>query len=145
MDVRVDYKESWVLKNWCFWTVVLEKILESPLDCKETKPSTVKEISPEYSLKGLMLKLQSFSHPTWCEELTSWKRSWCWERLRAGREGGNRGWAGWMASLIQQTWVWASFGRQWRTGKPGVLQSMSSQRVRHDLAMEQQHRGYGFL
>ena len=65
MDVRVDYKESWVLKNWCFWTVVLERILEHPLDCNEIKPSIVKEISPEYSLKGLMLKLQYFGHLMW--------------------------------------------------------------------------------
>ena len=58
MDEKVDHKESWVPKNWCFWTVVLEKTLESPLDCKEIKPSILKEISPEYSLEGLMLKLK---------------------------------------------------------------------------------------
>ena len=57
----LDHKESWVLKNWCFWTVVLEKTLESPLDCKEIKP-VLKEISPEYSLEGLMLKFQYFGH-----------------------------------------------------------------------------------
>ena len=64
-DVRVgmvQHKESWVLKNWCFWTVVLEKTLESPLDCKEIKPVNLKEINPEYSLEGLMLKLQYFGH-----------------------------------------------------------------------------------
>ena len=61
---ELDYKEGWVLKNWCFWTVVLEKILESPLDCKEIKPINPKEISSEYSLEGLMLtlKLQYFGH-----------------------------------------------------------------------------------
>ena len=64
MDVRVDHKESWAPKNWCFWTVVLEKTLESPLDCQEIKPVNPKEISPEYSLEGLMLKLklQYFGH-----------------------------------------------------------------------------------
>ena len=59
---ELDHKESWVLKNWCFWTVVLEKTLESPLDCKEIKPVNLKEINPEYSLEGLMLKLQYFGH-----------------------------------------------------------------------------------
>ena len=64
---------------------------------------------------------------TWCEELTHWKRPWCWERLKAGGEGDNRGWDGWMASSTQWTWVWANWWRWWRTGKPGVLQSMGSQ------------------
>ena len=58
---------------------------------------------------------------TGCEERTHWKRSWSWERLKAGGEGANRGWDGWMASLTQWTWAWASSGRWWRTGKPGVL------------------------
>ena len=64
MDVRIGHKESWVLKNWCFWTVVLEKTLESPLDCREIQRVNLKEISPEYSLEGLMLKLklQYFGH-----------------------------------------------------------------------------------
>ena len=75
---------------------------------------------------------------TWCEELTHWKRPWCWERLRTGGEGDDRGWDGWMASPTQWTWVWANSRRQWKTGKPGVLQSMGSQRVRHDLTPEQQ-------
>ena len=61
------YRESWVPKNWCFWTVVLEKTLESPLDCKEIKPVNPKKINPEYSLTGLMLKLklQYFGHLMW--------------------------------------------------------------------------------
>ena len=66
---------------------------------------------------------------TFCKELTHWKRPWCWERLKAGGEGDNRGWDGWMVSLTQWTWVWANSRRQWRTGKPGVLQSMRSRRV----------------
>ena len=73
---------------------------------------------------------------TWCNELTHWERPWCWERLKAGREGDVRGWDSWMASLHWRTWVWAS-SRGWRwTGEPGVLQSMGSQRVRHDRATE---------
>ena len=126
MDVRVDYKESWVLKNWCFWTVVLERILEHPLDCKEIKPSIVKEISPEYSLKGLMLKLQYFGHLMWRTD--SLKRPWCWERLKAGGERDDRGWDGWIASLTQWTWVWASSESWWWTGKPLVLQSLGLQK-----------------
>jgi len=75
---------------------------------------------------------------TWCEELTHWKRPWCWERLREGGEEGDRAWDDWMASLIQWTWTWANSRRRWGTGKPGVLQSMGSQRVRHNLMTEQQ-------
>ena len=72
----------------------------------------------------------------WCEELTHLKRPWCWERLRAGGEGDNRGWDGWMASPTQWTWVWVDSGSWWWTGRPGVLWFMGSQRVRHDWATE---------
>ena len=72
----------------------------------------------------------------WCEELTHWKRSWCWERLKAGGEGDDRGWDGWMASPTQLTWIWASSGSWWWTGKSGMLQSMGSQRVVHDWVTE---------
>ena len=67
---------------------------------------------------------------TWCEELTHWKRPWCWKRLKAG-EGDNRGWDGWMVSPTQWTWVWVDSGSWCRTGKPDMLQSMGSQRVGH--------------
>ena len=79
---ELDHKESWVLKNWCFWSAVFEKILQSPLDCKEIQPVDPKGISPEYSLEGLMLKmkLQHFGH-------LMWRADWGWERLRAGGEG----------------------------------------------------------
>ena len=73
---------------------------------------------------------------TWYKELTHWKRLWCWERWKAGGEGDDRGWDGWMASLAWWTWVWASSRSWWWTGKPGVLQSMGSQRVGHDWATE---------
>ena len=75
---------------------------------------------------------------TWCEGLTHWKRPWCWERLRAGGEGDDRGWDGWMASPTRWTWVCTSSGSWWWTGRPGMLQSMGSQRVGHDWAAEQQ-------
>ena len=73
----------------------------------------------------------------WCKEVTLWKRHWCWARLKAAGERDDRGWDGWMVSLTQGTWVWASSGSWWWTGKPGVLQSMGSQRLRHDRATEQ--------
>ena len=73
---------------------------------------------------------------TWCEEPTHWKRPWCWERLRAGGEGDDRRWDGWMASPTRWTWVWVNSGSWWWTGRPGVLQFMGSQRVRHDWATE---------
>ena len=87
-----------------------------------------------------MLKLKLQYLTTWCEELIHWKRPWCWERLKAGGKGDNRGPDGWMASLTQWTWVWASSRRWWRTGEPGVLQSMGSQRVGHNRATEQQQQ-----
>ena len=115
---ELDYKESWVPKNWCFWPVVLEKTLESPLDIKEVQPVHPKGNNPEYSLEGLKLKLQYSG-----KEPTHWKRPWYWERLKAGGEGGDREWDGWMASLTQWTWIWAKSRRQWRTQEPGLLQS----------------------
>ena len=75
---------------------------------------------------------------TWWEEPTHWERPWCWERLRAGGKGDDRGWDGWVASLTQWTWVWANSRRWWKTGKPGMLQSRSSQSVRQNWATEQQ-------
>ena len=68
---------------------------------------------------------------TWYEELTHWKKPWCWERLRAGGEGDDRGWDGWMASSTRWTWVWVNSGSCWWTGRPGMLQFMGSQRIGH--------------
>ena len=82
------------------------------------------------------LKLQYCGYLLWRTD--SLKRPWCWERLKAGGEGDNRGWDGWMTSLTQWTWVWANSRRQWMTGKPGVLQSMGLQRTGHDWATQQQ-------
>ena len=73
---------------------------------------------------------------TWWEELTHWKRPWCWQRLRAGREGDDRGWDGWMTSVTRWTWVWVNSRCWWWTGRPGVLRFMGSQRVRHDCGTE---------
>jgi len=98
---ELDYKESWAPKNWCFWTVVLEKTLENPLDSKEIQPVHPKD-NQSWVFIGRMLKLKV---QYWCKEQTHLKRSWCWERLKAG-EGDDRGWDGWMASPTQWTWVW---------------------------------------
>ena len=73
---------------------------------------------------------------TWCEELSRWKRLWCWERLKVGRQGDKKGWDCWMVSLAQWIWVWVNSGSCWWTGRPGVLQSMGLQRVRHDWATD---------
>ena len=130
---ELDHKEGWAPKNWCFWIVVLEKTLENPLDCKEIKPVNLKgNQTLNIHWKDWYWSWSSNTLATWFEELTHWKRPWCWERLKAGGEGDDRGWDSCMALLIQCPWVWGNSGRQWRTGKSGVLQSMGSQRVRHD-------------
>ena len=108
-------------KLWCW-----RRLLRVSWTARILNQSILKEIIPEYSLEWLMLnlKLQYFGHLMWTA--TYWKRPWCWERLKVGGEGNDRGWSGWMASPTQWTWIWASAGRWWRTGKPGVLQSMGS-------------------
>ena len=112
------------------------RILKVPWTARRSNQSILKAINPGYSLEGLMLKLKLQYSATWCEELTHLKRPWCWERLKAGWEGDGSGWDGWMASLTQWTWVWASSGSWWWTGKPGVLQSMGVQRVGHNSGTE---------
>ena len=124
---ELDCKESWTPKNWCFWTVVLEKTLESPLDCTEIQP-----VHPKGDQSWVFIGRTDAEAETpilWLprEELTHWKRPWCWERLRAGGEGDDRGWDGWMALPTQWTWVWVDSGSWWWTGRPGVLQFMGSQ------------------
>ena len=113
---------------WCW-----RRLLRIPWTARRSNQSILKEISPEYSLERLMLKLKL---ATWCKELTHLKRPWCCERLKAGGEGDDKGWDGWMASLTQWTWVWASSRCWWWTEKPGVLQSLVLQKVRHDWATE---------
>ena len=131
------YKESWMLKNWCFWTVVLEKTLESPSDCKGIQP-----VHPKGNQSWVFIGRTDAEDETpilwasWCDELTHLKRPWCWERLKAEGKGDDRGRDGWMASPTQWTWVWVNSGSWWWTGRPSVLQSMVSQRVRHDWATE---------
>ena len=113
---------------WCW-----RRLLRVPWTARRSNQSILKEINPEYSLEGLMLKLklQYFGHI--CKKPTYWKKLWCWGRLKAGGERGGRAWDGWMASLTRWTWVWASSGSRWWTGVPGVLQPMGSQGVRYGL------------
>ena len=88
---------------------------ESPWTARRSNQSILKAINPEYSLEDWCWSWNSNTLATRCKELTHWKRPWCWERLKAGGEGDDRGWDGWMASLTQWTWVWADSGSWWRT------------------------------
>ena len=114
-------------KSWCLWTVVLGETLESPVDSKDIKPIKPKGNQPWiFTGRTDAEGWSSNNLATFCEEVTHWKRSWCWETLKAGGEGDTRGWDGWMASLNQRIWVWANSGKWWWTGKPGMLQPMQS-------------------
>ena len=106
---ELDHKEGWALKNWCFRTVVLEKTLESPLDSKEIKPVDLKGNQPWIFIGKTNAEAEAPILWPPDTEMTYWKRLWYWERLKAGGEGGNRGWDGWMVSSIQWTWVWANW------------------------------------
>ena len=134
---ELDCEEVWAPNNWCFWSVVLEKTLESPLDCKEIQPVHSEGSQPWDFFGRNDAKAEPEVRCTIsCEELTHWKRLWCWEGLGAGGKGDDRGWDGWTASLTWRMWVWVNPGRWWWTGRPGVLRFMGSQRVGHDWATE---------
>ena len=132
---KLDYKESWAPTYRCFCTMVLEKTLESPLDCKEIQPVHPKDQSWVF-IGRTDVEAETNTLATWYEELTHLKRPWCWERLKVGGKGDDRGWDGWMASLTQRTWVWVNSRSWWWTGRPGMLQSMGLQRVGHDWETE---------
>ena len=132
--------ESWTVKKaecrridafelWCW-----RRLLRVPWTARRSNQSILKKISPECSLNDWCWGWNSNTWATWCEELTHLKR-W-WGRLNVGGEGDDRGWDGWMVSPTQWTWVCANSGSWWWTGRSGVLQSMGSQRVRHDWATE---------
>ena len=134
---ELDHKVNWESKNWCCWTVVLEKTIESPLDCKE-----IQLFNPKGNQSWIFTGRTDAEAevpilwPPNGKKLSQWKRPWCWERLKAKGKGDNGGWDGWMASPAQWTWAWVS-PRSWRrTGKPGVLWAVGLQRVRHDWATE---------
>ena len=132
MELTIKQAESRridAFELWCW-----RRHLRVPWTARRSNQSILKEISPEYSLEEPMLKLKRQYLATWCKELTHWKRAWCWEKLKVGGDGDDRGWDGWMASPTQWAWVWANSGSWWWTGRPGVLQSMGSQRVKHAWA-----------
>ena len=133
---KLDCKESLASNNWCFWTVVLEKTLEIPLDCKEIQP-----VHPKGDQSWVFFGRTDAKAETpvlWPPHAKSWLigKDWCWEGFGAGGEGDDRGWDGWMASLTRWTSVWVTSGSWWWTGKPGVLRFMGSQRVGHNWATE---------
>ena len=134
--------ESWMIKRaerwridafelWC-WRI----LLRVPWTARRSNQSILKEISPEYSLEGVAEAEAPVLWPPNVKNRLIGKRPWSWERLKAGREGDDRGWDGYMSSLTGWMWIWASSGSWWGTGKPGVLQSMGLQRVRHYWATE---------
>ena len=130
--------DSWTIKKaecrktdafelWCG-----KRLLKIPWAARRSNQSILKEINPEYSLERLMLKLKLHTLATWCKELSLGKTLMLGKIEGRGRRG-DRGWDGWMASPTQWTWVWASSGSWWWTGKPDVLQYMGLQRVGYDL------------
>ena len=134
--------ESWTIKKaecrridafelWCW-----RRLLRVLWTARRSNQSILKENSPGYSLEGLMLKLKLQYFGQLMQRADSFEKTWCWERLRAGGEGDDRGWDVWMASPTQLTWVWVDSGSWWWTGRPGVLWFMGSQRVGHDWATE---------
>ena len=132
---ELDYKENcqridaFVL--WCW-----RRLLRVPWTARKSNQSILKEINPEYSLEGLMLKLklQYFGHLM--RRTDSFKKTLMLGKTEGERRRGDGRWDGWIASLTQWTWVWVNFGSWWWTGKAGVLQSMESQRVGHDWVTE---------
>ena len=134
--------EIWTLKKAERWGIdafelwCCRRLFESPLDCKEIQPVHPKGYQSWVFIGRTDAEAETNTLGTWCEESTHWKRSWCWERLKAGGEGDDRGWDGWMSSLTQWIWVRVSSGCWGRTGKPGMVQSMGSEKVWNDWATE---------
>ena len=136
--------ESWTIKKAEHWRIdafelwCWRRLLRVPWAARRSNQSILKKSTLNIHWKDWCWSWISNSLATWCKELTHWKRPWRWERLKVGAEGDDRRRNGWMASLTEWTWVWVSFGRWWRTGKPGALQSTGWQRVGHGWMMEQQ-------
>ena len=116
---RAEHRRTNAFELWCW-----KRLLRVPWIARRSNQSILKEISPECSLEDWCWGWNSNTLATWCTELIHLKRPWCWESLKARGEGDDRGWDGWMALPTQWTWVWASSGSWWWTGRPGVLQSM---------------------
>ena len=134
--------ESWTIKKaehrridafelWCW-----RRFLRIPWTAWRSNQSVLRRLVPGVHWKNWCWSWNFNILATWCKELTHWKKTWCWERLKAREEGDDRGWDGWMASPTAWTWVWESSRSWWWPGKPGVLQSMRSQRVGHNRTTE---------
>ena len=134
--------ESWTVKKaerwridafelWCW-----RRLLRVPWTARRSNQSILKEISPEYSLEWLMLKLKLQYFAYLMRRTDSLKWPWCWGRLKVGEERDDRGWDAWMASPTWWAWVWVSSRSWWWTGRSGVLRFMGSQRVGHDWVTE---------
>ena len=128
---KAEHRRIDAFELWCW-----RRLLRVPWTARRSNQAILKEISPGISLEGMMLSWNSSTLATSCEELTHWKRPWCWEGLGAGGEGDDWGWDGWMASWTRWTWIWMNSESWWWTGRPGVLLFMGSQRVEHDWATE---------
>ena len=134
---ELDYEESWVPKNWCFWTVLLEKTLESPLDCKEIQPVHPKRNQSWISIGRTDVEAEApILQPPDVKNWLIWKDPDAGKDWRQEEKGMTEDENGWMVSLTQWTWDWASSGSCWWIGRPGVLQSLGLQRIRHDWATE---------
>ena len=122
--------ESWTTKKAERWRIdafelwYWRRLSRVPCTAKRSNRSILKEISPEYSLERWCWSWSTNTSATWCEQLTHLKRPWCWEKLRGGGQGHDRGWDDWMASPTQWTWVWINSGSWWWTARIGVLWSM---------------------
>ena len=130
---KTDRQRIDAFKLWCW-----RRLLKVPYTARSSSQSVLKEINPECSLEGLMLKWKLWYFGHLIQRADNIGQDPDAGRLRAGGEGGNREWYGWTPSPTLWTWILANSGAQWRTGKPDVLQSMGSQRVGHDLATEWQ-------
>ena len=137
---ELDRKESWMSKNWCFWRWYWRRLLRVPWTARRSNQSILKEISPKYSVEGLMLKLklQYFGHLM--RRTDSFEKTLMLGKTEGRRRRDDIGWDSWMASPTGWTWVWASSRSCWWTGRLGMLQSMGSQRVRNDWATKQQQQ-----
>ena len=134
--------ESWTIKKAEHWRIDAFELwcwirpLRVPWTARRSNQSILKEINPEYSLKGLMLKLKLQYFGQLMQRTDSLEKTLMLGKIEGRRRWDNRGWDGWMASQTQWTWVWTGSGSWWWTGKPGVLQSMGLQRVWYDWATE---------
>ena len=132
----LDYKESWVLKNWCFWTVVWRRLLRFPWTARRSNQSILKEISPEYSLEGLMLKLKLQYFDLLILKTDLLKKTLMLGKIEGGRRRGRQRMR-WLDGITNSMDMSLSKLQElWRTAKPGMLQSMGSQRVGHDWVTE---------